>query len=125
MTSISALSLWVPVRHPTLIILDLPLTHLIGIYEKRNKILTYIQEIIRAKLERLCSARLIHHDQKIMSRLAKALNNAKELISLLAPTLSTIKHVISQVKLINMIMFTSYSKHARYQSNIWLLTSLD
>jgi hypothetical protein len=51
MTSISALSPWVPVRHPTLIILDLPLTHLIGIYEKRKKMLTYIQEIIRAKLE--------------------------------------------------------------------------
>jgi hypothetical protein len=48
----------------------------------------------------------------IMTRHAKALNKANEPISLLAPILSTIKHAISQVKLINMRRVASYSKHA-------------
>jgi hypothetical protein len=113
MTFISNLSLRVPVRHPTLIALDLPLTPLTGISGKRKKILTYTQETTRAKLERLRSVRLIHHDQTITTRHAMALNKAKELISLLAPTLSTIKHAISQVKLISTIRFASYSKHTR------------
>jgi hypothetical protein len=51
----------------------------------------------RAKLERLRSARLIYHDQTIMTRHAKGLNNAKGLISLLAPSLSTIKHDFSRL----------------------------
>jgi hypothetical protein len=51
--------------------------------------------------------------QRITTRHAKALNKANELISLLAPTLSTIKHVISQIKLISMRRFASYSKHAK------------
>jgi hypothetical protein len=113
MTSISALSLRAPVWHPTLIGLDLPLTPLINIAGKRKKILTCIQETTRAKLEQLCSARLIHHDQTITTRHAKALNQAKELIILLGPTLSTIKHVISQIKLITMRRFASYSKLAK------------
>jgi hypothetical protein len=78
--------------------LDLPLTTLIGIIGRRKKILTYTQETTRAKLELLHSARLFHHDEKITTRHAKALNKANALISLLAPTLSTIKHVISQVR---------------------------
>jgi hypothetical protein len=118
MTSINALNLWVPIRHPTCISLDLPLTPFISIAGKRKKILTYTQETTRAKLERLRSTRLrstrlIHREQTITTRHAQALNKAKELISLLAPTLSTIKHVISQIKLISMIMFASYSKHAK------------
>jgi hypothetical protein len=113
MTSIGALSLQIPVRHPTLIGLDLSLIPLVGIAEKRKKILTYTQETTRAKLKRLRSTRLIHHDQTITTRHAKALNKANELISLLVPTLSTISMIISQVKLISMIKFASYSKQAK------------
>jgi hypothetical protein len=87
--------------------LDLPLVSLIGITGKRKKILTYTQETTRAKLERLRSIRLIHHDQMIMTRHAKALSKAKGLISLLAPTLGNIKHDFSHLKLINMIRFAS------------------
>jgi hypothetical protein len=85
MPSISALSLRIPVRCPTLIGLDLPLATIIGTAEKRKKLLTCTQETIRAKLERLCSARLIHDDQKTTTRHAMALSKAKGLISLLAP----------------------------------------
>jgi hypothetical protein len=49
----------------------------------------------------------------IMARHAMSLNKTNGLISLLAPTLCTIKHVISQVKLINISRFASYSKHAK------------
>jgi hypothetical protein len=93
MPSISTLSLRILVWSPSLISLDLPLTTLIGITGKRKQILTCTQETTRAKLERLCSARLIHGDQKITTRHAKALTKAKELISLLASRLSTIKLV--------------------------------
>jgi hypothetical protein len=51
MSSISALSLMIPVRCLTLIGLDHPLASLINIAEKRKKLLTYTQETIRAKLE--------------------------------------------------------------------------
>jgi hypothetical protein len=85
MPSISALSLRIPVRCPTLIGLDLPLATIIGTAEKRKKLLTCTQETIRAKLERLCSARLIHDDQNTTTRHAMALSKAKGLISLLAP----------------------------------------
>jgi hypothetical protein len=51
MSSISALSLRILVRSPTLIDLDFPLTTLIGIAEKRKQFLTYTQETTRAKLE--------------------------------------------------------------------------
>jgi hypothetical protein len=51
MASIDALSLRIPVRSPTLIGLDLPLTALIGITGRRKQILTYKQETTRAKLE--------------------------------------------------------------------------
>jgi hypothetical protein len=51
MPSIDTLSLRIPVRSPTLIGMDLPLTTLIGIVGKRKQILTYTQETIRAKLE--------------------------------------------------------------------------
>jgi hypothetical protein len=113
MTSVSALSMQVPVRHPTLISLDLPLTPPISNIGKRKKILTCTPETTRAKLERLCSARLTHRDPTIMTRRAKALIKANELVILLAPKLTTIKHVISQIKLISIIMFASYSKHVR------------
>jgi hypothetical protein len=43
------------------------------------------EETIRAKLERLRSARLIHDCQMTITRHAKALSKAKGLISLLAP----------------------------------------
>jgi hypothetical protein len=85
MPSISALSLRIPVRCPTLIGLDLPLAPLVGTAGKREKLLTCTQEITRAKLERLRSARLIHGGQKMTSRHEKALSKAKGLISLLAP----------------------------------------
>jgi hypothetical protein len=64
MPSINALSLRIPVWCPTLNGLDLPLASLTGNVEKRKKLLTCTQETTRAKLERLCSARLIHGDQK-------------------------------------------------------------
>jgi hypothetical protein len=51
MTSIGVLSLRIPVRSPTLIGLDFPLTTLIGIAGKRNHFLTCTQKIARAKLE--------------------------------------------------------------------------
>jgi hypothetical protein len=73
--------------------LDFPLATLIGISEKRKQFLTCTQETTRAKLEGLCSARLIHGDQQITTRHAKALDKTKELISLLASRLRTIKHV--------------------------------
>jgi tRNA A37 threonylcarbamoyladenosine dehydratase len=93
MSSIDALILRVPVRSLTLIDLDLPLTALVGITKKRKQILTCTQEITRAKLEQLRSTRLIHGDQQITIRHAKALIKTKELISLLATRLSTIKPV--------------------------------
>jgi hypothetical protein len=49
--SIGTLSLRIPVRSPTLIDLDLPLTALVGIANKRKQLLTCTQKIIRAKLE--------------------------------------------------------------------------
>jgi hypothetical protein len=93
MSSIGTLSLRILVQSLTLIGLDFPLTTLIGITEKRKQFLTYTQKTTRAKLERLCSVRLIQDDQKITSRHAKALNKTNELISLLATRLSTINHV--------------------------------
>jgi hypothetical protein len=85
MSSISALSLRIPVQCPTLIGLDLPLVAFVGITGKRKKLLTHTQETTRAKLERLRLGRLIHGDQKITTRYAMALSKAKGLISLLAP----------------------------------------
>jgi hypothetical protein len=77
MSSISALSLRIPVRYPTLIGLDLPLTTLVGITGKRKKLLTYTQEATRVKIERLRSVRLIHGDQKITTRHVVTLSKAK------------------------------------------------
>jgi hypothetical protein len=65
MPSIGALSMRIPVRSPTLIGLDFPLTTLIGIVGKRTQLLTCTEKTTRANLERLCSARLIQGDQKI------------------------------------------------------------
>jgi hypothetical protein len=76
MSTISALSLRIPVWSPTLIGLDFPLTTLVDIAEKRKQFLTWTQKATRAKLERLCLARLIQGDQKITTRYAKALNKA-------------------------------------------------
>jgi hypothetical protein len=73
MTSIVTLSLRIPVWSPTLISLDFPLTTLVGIAGKRKQLLTCTQKIIRAKLERLRSVRLIQGDQKITSRHAEVL----------------------------------------------------
>jgi hypothetical protein len=94
MPSINTLSLRIPIRCPTLISLDLPLTTLVGITRKRKQLFTYTKETTRAKLEWLRLGRLIHGDQKTTTRHAMALNKTNELISLLAPTLSTIKHFI-------------------------------
>jgi hypothetical protein len=85
MSSVNALSLRIPVRCPTLIGFDLPLTTLIDITGKRKQLLTCRQETTKAKLEQLRLARLIHGDQKITTRHAMALSKAKGLISLLAP----------------------------------------
>jgi hypothetical protein len=90
MTSIGTLSLQITVRRLTLFGLDLKLTPLIDIVKKRKKIHTCTQETTRAKLERLRSARLIHHDQTTTTRHANALNKANGL----------------------MIRFASYSRHA-------------
>jgi hypothetical protein len=78
MTSISTLSLRIPVQSPTLIGLDFPLTTLIGIAGKRKQLLTCTQKTTRAKLERLRSARLIQGDQKITSRHAEVLIRLKD-----------------------------------------------
>jgi hypothetical protein len=51
MPSIGALSLRIPVRSPTLIGLDFPLTTLVGIVGKWKQLLTYTQTTSRAKLE--------------------------------------------------------------------------
>jgi hypothetical protein len=51
MPSIGSLSLRIPLRFPTIIGLELPLTTLIGITEKRKQLLTCTQETTRAKLE--------------------------------------------------------------------------
>jgi hypothetical protein len=93
MLSIDTLSPRVPVRRPTLIGLDLPLTTLIDITRKRKQILTCTQEIAKAKLEWLWSGTLIHGDQMITTRHARALNKTKEPISLLASRLGMVKHV--------------------------------
>jgi hypothetical protein len=85
MPYISPLSLRNLVWCPTLVGLDLPLTTLIGITGKRKQLLTYTLETIRANLEQLCSARLIHGDQNTSTRHAMALGKAKGLISQLAP----------------------------------------
>jgi hypothetical protein len=77
MSSIGAVSPRIPVRCPILIGLDLPLASLIGITDKRKKLLTYTQETTRAKIEQLRSARLILRDQMITTRYAKALSKAK------------------------------------------------
>jgi hypothetical protein len=84
MPSISALSLRISVWCPTLIGLNLPLITLIGIVGKRKQILTCTQSKIRAKLEKLRSARLIYGDQKTTTRHAMTLSKAKGPISLLA-----------------------------------------
>jgi hypothetical protein len=85
MSSISTISLRIPVQCPTLIGLDLPLASLIGITGKRKKLLTCTHETTRAKLEQLHSERLIHGDQKNTTRPTMILSKAKGLISLLAP----------------------------------------
>jgi hypothetical protein len=51
MSSIGILSLRIPVRSPTLIGLDFPLTTIVSITGKRKQLLTYTQKIGRAKLE--------------------------------------------------------------------------
>jgi hypothetical protein len=51
MPSIDTLSLRIPVRSPTPIGLDFPLTTLVGIAGKRKQFLTYTQKTARAKLE--------------------------------------------------------------------------
>jgi hypothetical protein len=78
MPSIGALSLRIPVRSPTLIGLDFPLTTLISITGKRKQFLTCTQKIARAMLERLRSARLIQGDQKITTRHAEVLTRLKD-----------------------------------------------
>jgi hypothetical protein len=51
MSFIDALSLRIPVRSPTLIGLDFPLTTLIGIARKRKHSFTCTQKTTREKLE--------------------------------------------------------------------------
>jgi hypothetical protein len=78
MSSIGALSLRIPVRSPTLIGFDIPLTTLVGIAGRRKQLLTYTQKAARAKLERLRSARLIQGDQKITSQHAEVSTSIKD-----------------------------------------------
>jgi hypothetical protein len=77
MSSIGTLSLRILVRSPTLIGLDFPLTTLMGIADTRKQFLTYTQKTTRAKLEQLCSTRLMQGDQKITSRHADVLTRLK------------------------------------------------
>jgi hypothetical protein len=51
MPSIGVLSLRIPVRSPTLIDLDFPLTTLVSITDKRKHFLTCTQKTAREKLE--------------------------------------------------------------------------
>jgi hypothetical protein len=51
MSSIGTLSLRIPVRSPTLIGLDFPLTTLVDITGKRKQFLTCTQKTARVKLE--------------------------------------------------------------------------
>jgi hypothetical protein len=51
MPSIGILNLGIPVRSPTLVSLDFPLTTLIGITGKRKQFFICTQKIARAKLE--------------------------------------------------------------------------
>jgi hypothetical protein len=51
MPSINAPSLRIPVRSPTLVGLDFPMTTLISITGKRKQLLTCTQKAARAKLE--------------------------------------------------------------------------
>jgi hypothetical protein len=78
MPSIGTLSLRILVCSPTPIVLDFPLTTLIGIAGKRKQFLSCTQKTARAKLEQLCSARLIQGDQKITSRHAEVLTRIKD-----------------------------------------------
>jgi hemin uptake protein HemP len=78
MSSIDTLSPRNPIWSPTLIGSDFLLTTLISIAEKRKQFLACTQKTIRAKLERLRSARLIQGDQKITSRHAEALTRLKD-----------------------------------------------
>jgi hypothetical protein len=64
MPSINTLSLRIPVKSPTLIGLDRPLTTLIDITRKRKQLLTCTQETTRIKVGWLHSARLIYGDKK-------------------------------------------------------------
>jgi hypothetical protein len=64
----------------SLIGLDLPLTTLVDIVGKRKKLLTYTQETIREKLERLRSTRLTHGDQKTISHDYKVVTNILKVI---------------------------------------------
>jgi hypothetical protein len=83
------LHLRVPVGNPALIGLDLPLTALVDITERKRKILTCTQtkqKSQKQKLERLRSTRLIRRDLKAMnSRHAKVSSEIMD-SSLLAPT---------------------------------------
>jgi hypothetical protein len=78
MPSISTVSLKVPVQSPTIIDLDFPLITLIGLTDKRKQFLTCTQKIVRAKLERLRSTRVIQREQKITSRNAEVLTILKD-----------------------------------------------
>jgi hypothetical protein len=51
MSSISALSLWIPVWSPTLIGLNFPVTTLVGITGKRKQFLTCTQKTARVKVQ--------------------------------------------------------------------------
>jgi hypothetical protein len=51
MSSIDILNLRIPVRSPSLIGLDFPLTTLVGITGKRKQFLTYTQKTTSVKLE--------------------------------------------------------------------------
>jgi hypothetical protein len=74
-----------PVRCPTLIGLDLPLASLVGITEKRKKLLTCTQENKSKAWETMLSKAYPSWSKETTTRHAKALRKAKGLISLLVP----------------------------------------
>jgi hypothetical protein len=119
MPSIGTLSLRIPAQSPSLISLDFPLTTLIDIAGKRKQFLTCTQKTTRAKLEWLRSARLIQGDEKDHLQTCRGFIKIKGLISLLALDYVLLNMLISQVLLINMIMFASYSKHAKVAKQYW------
>jgi hypothetical protein len=125
MPSSTSLSLgWVPIQKLTLINLSFPLTTLVDITEREKK-LTCTQKGYRAKLERLCSVRLTRRDQKGHALNMPGFKWHKGLISLKLLPFITSEHVFSQVKVISINRFATFSKHEEVLNQYLILSCLD